>query len=349
MKENEDNGEYEAINKVNNIQNEAIKQNDPNNINQGYGKVTHANIPITQNNQQQEIYHKDNLSKIEEKTIQLNDGCKMLLLLLSLIIVSVILIVVFSVVGGKCLYVLPVPCLTIVVTLCFVGGFITIPPNNAVVITYYGKYIGTCKENGYFWVKPCTEKNTVSLKSNQFNGHMIKVNEKSGNPVLIGCIAVWKIRDTAKVIFGVNNYQGFVGTQVESAVRYVSCRYPYESANPEEPSLKSASEEINQLLKLELERRIKIAGIEIEDARITEISYGQEIATVMLKKQAADVSVAAKEKIATGSVQIIEKSMKEIENRQICDFKPDEKTKLVSNMMIVLNMDGHSGSTLIKI
>lgn len=298
-----------------------------------------------------DVYQRNekDLIKIDEKTVQLCNGCTVVLIIIILILVSIGLIVAFSVVGKVCYYLIPIPCLIIIACLSLTCTFLTIEPNNAAVLTYYGKYIGTCKESGFFWVKPCTSSKKVSLKSNQYNGSMIKVNEKNGNPVLIGCICVWKIRDTAKVIFGVNNYQGFVSTQVESAVRYVSCRYPYEGKTDDEPSLKNNNEEINQLLKLELERRIKMAGIEIEDARITEISYGQEIASVMLKKQAADITVAAKEKIATGAVDIIEKSIRELEKRNVCDFKADEKTKLVGNMMVVLNMDGHNGSTLIKI
>ena len=171
---------------------------------------------------------------------------------------------------------------------------------------------------------------------------MIKVNDKKGSPVKLGLVAVWKVRDTAKVIFGVNNYQQFVNTQAESAVRFVGCKYPYESENENEPCLKAGSEEINQILKLELERRVKIAGIEIEDARITEISYGDEIAIAMLEKQTSEIKVMAKEKIALGAVDVIEKSIKEIERRNVCQFQNEEKVKLVSNLMLILNTNSNN-------
>ena len=183
---------------------------------------------------------------------------------------------------------------------------------------------------------------TYSLKSNQYNGNKIKVNDKKGSPVKLGLVAVWKVRDTAKVIFGVNNYQQFVNTQAESAVRFVGCKYPYESENENEPCLKAGSEEINQILKLELERRVKIAGIEIEDARITEISYGDEVATAMLEKQTSEIKVMAKEKIALGAVDVIEKSIKEIERRNVCQFQNEEKVKLVSNLMLILNTNSNN-------
>ena len=136
--------------------------------------------------------------------------------------------------------------------------------------------------------------------------------------------------------------------QTESAIRYIANKFSYDSSEENEPTLKSGNEEINTLLKLELQRRTKLAGIEIEDARITEISYGNEIASMMLQKQAADGVISSKKKIAQGAIQIIDDSIKELEKRNVCKFKEDEKSKLVSNMMIILNMD-KGGNAIIKV
>ena len=168
---------------------------------------------------------------------------------------------------------------------------------------------------------------------------MIKVNDKEGTPVLLGVVSVYRINDTVKATYGVKNSDNFMKAQTESAIRYIANKFSYDSNDENEPTLKSGKEEINELLKLELQRRTKIAGIEIEDARITEISYGDEIANVMLQKQAADAIIHSKAKIAKGAVDIIDDSIKELEKRNVCKFSDEERCRLVGNMMVVLNMD----------
>ena len=176
---------------------------------------------------------------------------------------------------------------------------------------------------------------------------MIKVNDKDGTPVLIGLVCVWRIRDTVKATYCVIDIASFMKGQTESAIRYIANKFSYDSSEENEPTLKSGQEEINILLKLELQRRTEMAGIEIEDARITEISYGEEIASLMLQKQAADAIISSKKKIAKSTIQIIDDSIKELEKRKICNFNDEEKCKLVSNMMVVLNMD-KGGNEIIK-
>ena len=283
-----------------------------------------------------------------EKLIELPNGCCRLFLFLCIILISVVLIVVFCLVGKACFFIIPVPALCIIVSFALICNFITINPGEALVLTYYGKYIGTCKNSGYFWVRPCTDRKIISLKSNHYNGKMIKVNDKDGTPVLIGLVCVWRIRDTVKATYCVKDNSSFMVGQTESAIRYIANKFSYDSHDDNEPTLKSGSEDINTLLKLELQRRTKMAGIEIEDARITEISYGNEIATMMLQKQAADAAISSKNKIAKGAIQIIDDSIKEIEKRNICTFKDEEKSKLVANMMIVLNME-KGGNAIIKV
>ena len=274
-----------------------------------------------------------------ERELDLNNGCKFLLVILIIVIVSIVLIIIFIVLGKSCYYIIPVPGLCLLVCLFLLCNFTTIPPGYALVLTYYGKYLGTCKNPGFYWTRPCTEKSLISLKSIQFNGNMIKVNDREGTPVLIGVVSVYHINDTVKATYGVKDSDGFMKAQTESAIRFIANKFTYDSNEENEPTLKSGSEEINELLKLELQRRTKMAGIEIEDARITEISYGNEIATLMLQKQAADAIINSKAKIAKGAVDIIDNSIKELEKRNVCKFNNDEKSKLVGNMMMVLNMD----------
>ena len=283
-----------------------------------------------------------------EKILELPNGCCRLLIFLIIILICIALIVVFAVVGKDCYFIIPVPALGIIVSIILTCNFMTIPPGEALVLTYYGEYIGTCKKSGFFWVRPCTDKKLISLKSNHYNGNMIKVNDRDGTPVLIGLVCVWRIRDTVKATYCVRDNASFMVGQTESAIRYIANKFSYDSSEENEPTLKSGNEDINTLLKLELQRRTKMAGIEIEDARITEISYGNEIASMMLQKQAADAVISSKTKIAKGAVQIIDDSFKELDKRKICRFKDEEKTKLVSNMMVVLNME-KGGNTIIKV
>ena len=274
-----------------------------------------------------------------ERELDLINGCKFLLVILIIIIISIILIIIFIVLGETCYFIIPVPALCLLVSLFLLCNLSTIPPGYALVLTYYGKYLGTCKNPGFYWTRPCSEKSLISLKSIQFNGNMIKVNDREGTPVLIGVVSVYHINDTVKATYGVKDSDGFMKAQTESAIRFIANKFSYDSNEENEPTLKSGSEEINELLKLELQRRTKMSGIEIEDARITEISYGNEIATLMLQKQAADAIINSKAKIAKGAVDIIDNSIKELEKRNVCKFNDDEKSKLVGNMMIVLNMD----------
>ena len=297
-----------------------------------------------------ENFNKPSLPAINfsEKILELPDGCSRLLIFLIIMIICLILIIIFAILKSPYVFIIPVPALGLIVSIILTCNFITICPGEALVLTYYGTYIGTCKQSGYFWVRPCTDKSRVSLKSNHYNGSMIKVNDKDGTPVLIGLVCVWRIRDTVKATYCVKDSYQFIAGQTESAIRYIANKFSYDSPEENEPTLKSGNEDINTLLKLELQRRTKLAGIEIEDARITEISYGNEIASMMLQKQAADAIISSRQKIAKGAIQIIDDSIKELEKRNICKFKDDEKSKLVSNMMIVLNMD-KGGKTIIKV
>ena len=223
----------------------------------------------------------------------------------------------------------------ILVSCC--NGFLIISPNEAVVLQYFGEYLGTVKDTGFFYCNPLTKRTKISLRSNQFNGNKIKVNERDGNPVELGIIVVWRIGDTAKAIFDVVNYQSFINTQSEAAIRYIGCKYPYEPVVPGEISLRSGHESINKQLRQELEKRVRLSGIIIEDARITEIAYGDEVAKMMLQKQASNATVFAKDAIVKGATNAIISSLNEFEKNG-CDFSKEEKNKFVTNMMTTLCM-----------
>ena len=220
---------------------------------------------------------------------------------------------------------------------CFlINGFFTNEPNVAHVLTYFGKYLGTVKKSGYFWINPFYTHTKIPLKRNILRSEVIKVNDKVGNPILMGCIVVWKVKDTAKAHFDVQNYHGYVAIQTETAIRFIGCKYPYEKTNKNDICLRSGHNEINDELRRELTERLEIAGIETVEAYINELSYAPEIATVMLKRQSAQAIIAAREKIVQGAVSIAGHAVNSLQTNNICELNDDEKSEIVSNLILVL-------------
>jgi len=237
--------------------------------------------------------------------------------------------------------------ISFILLICCSPGFITVNPNEAVVYEYFGRYIGTIKENGYFHGNPFAKTTRISLRSNQYNGNRLKVNERDGNPVELGIIVVWRVGDTAKAVFDVTSYQTFIHTQSESAIRYIGCKYPYEPTVKGEISLRGGHEIINKELKKELESRVKISGIIIEDARVTEISYGQEVAQMMLQKQASNATVYAKDAIVKGSANAVMNSLNGFEQNG-CEFTDEQKSKYITSLMTTLCMSSEVSKTIEK-
>ena len=220
---------------------------------------------------------------------------------------------------------------------CFLyKGFFTNTPNDAHVLTYFGKYLGSTKKVGFFWVNPFYTHYHISLKRNILRSEVIKVNDKTGNPIMVGCIVVWKVKDTAKAHFDVQNYSNYVRIQTETAIRYIGCKYPYEKINKDDICLRSGHNEINNELRRELTERLFPAGIEVVEAYINEMSYAPEIATVMLKRQSAQAIIAAREKIVQGAVSIAGHAVNSLRENNICELNDEEKSDIVSNLILVL-------------
>ena len=231
---------------------------------------------------------------------------------------------------------IPLGIIIIITSIVLFCGYFVNDPNEAYVITFFGKYKGTVKDSGFFWINPLTSKRQISLRSNNLNGEVIKVNDKVGNPVMMGCVVVWRVNDTAKACFDVQDYYNYVRVQSESAVRYVGCMYPYDKVNEDDVCLRSGHEEVHRVLQNELSERLKTAGIEVQEARITELAYSSEIANAMLKRQAAEAIIAAREKIVQGAVSIVGHALNSLNQNNICELTQEERAKLVSNMLIVL-------------
>jgi regulator of protease activity HflC (stomatin/prohibitin superfamily) len=219
----------------------------------------------------------------------------------------------------------------------FCKGFYIVNPNEAVVATFFGKYVGTQKNSGFFWTNPLNGKDRISVKIQNLNTPCIKVNDKNGNPIEIAAIFVWQIEDTARAFFAVEDYIGFLRNQAESALRKIASEYSYDAEH--DVSLKANSEEISKRLKETLLKLVAVSGIDILDAKLTNLSYSVEIAQAMLKKQQAQAIVAARQKIVEGALDMVENLLEEIEERKMVEFSNEDKVKLTTSLMVVLTSE----------
>lgn len=223
-------------------------------------------------------------------------------------------------------------------------GFIVIGPNSSKVLLLFGDYKGSVKQSGLFWVNPFYNKTSLSLRARNFESEKIKVNDKMGNPILISVILVWKVKDTFKSTFEVDNYEGFIRIQTDSAVRKLAGSFPYDHFEDERATvtLSTNFDDVNKALEHEVTQRLEIAGIEVIEARIGYLAYAPEIAHSMLRRQQASAVVAARHKIVEGAVGMVESALKLLADKEIIEFDEDRKATMVSNLMVVLCGDSET-------
>ena len=228
-----------------------------------------------------------------------------------------------------------------VVGLFMAIGFLIVNPNESSVLVLFGAYKGTVKENGFWWVNPFFVKKNLSLRARNLDSEPIKVNDKLGNPIMIGVVLVWRVKDTFKSAFEVDDYSHFVEIQSEAAVRKLAGHFPYDNFEAEEAeiTLRGGGEEVNHILEKEITERLEIAGIEVVEARINYIAYAQEIAGAMLKRQQATAIVAARTRIVEGAVGMVELALAELSKKNIIELDEEKKAAMVSNLMVVLTSD----------
>lgn len=233
------------------------------------------------------------------------------------------------------LFIIPVVCL---VLMC---GLFVVNPNESAVMTFFGKYVGTVVENGFFFMNPFAVKKSVSLRARNLNGDPIKVNDLMGNPIMIGVVLVWRVKDTFKASFEVDDYSRFVDIQSEAAIRNLAGAYPYDNLEDEDASitLRNGGEEVNDLLENSLAERLAIAGIEVIEARISYLAYAPEIAGAMLQRQQATAMVAARHKIVEGAVGMVQMALEQLSEKEIIELDEEKKAAMVSNLMVVLTSD----------
>ena len=218
--------------------------------------------------------------------------------------------------------------------LCLIGFFV-VNPNTSRVLVLFGKYQGTVKENGFYWTNPFNTKQKVSLRALTHNGEKLKVNDLSGNPIEIAAVVVWQVRNTAAAVFDVDDYEDYVETQSESAVRKLASAYAYDGED-DEMTLRGDTEKINEHLRTELEERFQRAGIHVLEARITHLAYAPEIAQAMLQRQQASALIAARTKIVEGAVSMVQMALDELGSKDIVHLDDERRAAMVSNLLTVL-------------
>lgn len=264
----------------------------------------------------------------QEKTYSPVSGYLMLVVLPFVLILGVLL----ASAGG--------PALLFAISFIVCGmfpGFFFVNPNSSRVLVLFGDYKGTVKKNGFFWVNPFFSKRAISLRARNFDSEKIKVNDKVGNPIQIGVILVWQVRDTFKAAFEVDNYENFVRIQSDSAVRRLAGMYSYDSFDDDnELTLRSGHDEVNKALEQNLRNRLDIAGIHVIEARIGYLAYAPEIAGAMLRRQQATAVVAARHKIVEGAVSMVQMALEHLSREKIVELDEERKAAMVSNLMVVL-------------
>ncbi len=233
---------------------------------------------------------------------------------------------------------------TLLCTIITLIGFFVVAPNTSAVLVFFGKYRGTVRKEGFYWCHPFTSRHKISLRANNLASDTIKVNDLYGNPIEIGAIVVWKVTDTAKARFDVEDYEHYVQVQIEAALRELAKTHPYEqhaSDGEEAPdtstiSLRSDSEAISKELTLQLQQRLERAGVEVLEARISHLAYALEIASAMLQRQQAAAIISARRLIVDGAVGMVEQALGDLEKRGVLDLDDERKATMVSNLLVVL-------------
>ena len=257
----------------------------------------------------------------------------------------IMLLVLFALIGctvyGFAVIKKPIVVALIPLIIFMIPGFFMVNPNGSRVLVLFGKYVGTVKENGFFWTNPFYSKSKISLRARNFETERVKVNDKMGNPILISSILVWKVSNTYKAAFEVDDYESFVRIQSDAAVRILASRYPYDNFDDDqlETTLRSGLEEVNDAMEEELTNRLGMAGLEVLEARIGYLAYAPEIASAMLKRQQAEAVVAARFKIVEGAVGMVEQALDLLSEKKIIDLDDEKKAAMVSNLMVVLCSD----------
>lgn len=260
-------------------------------------------------------------------------------------LILLILAVVAGIYTGKLQWILDnapyLMVLIVPVALLWLKGLFIVSPNEAKVLTFFGKYTGTVRHAGFWFANPFASKDRISLKVSNFQSPQLKVNDAHGNPIEIACVIVWRVVDSAKAMFDVQNYGTFVHIQCETALRHLASHYPYEPHEAGEISLRGSPEKVGETLQREVQGRVQIAGIEVIEAQLSHLAYSPEIAQAMLRRQQASAVIAARQMIVDGAVSMVEMALRKLETDRVVNLDEKSKSVMVNNLMIALVSESH--------
>jgi regulator of protease activity HflC (stomatin/prohibitin superfamily) len=231
----------------------------------------------------------------------------------------------------------------------FVLGLVVVQPNESRVLILFGRYVGTVTDAGMWWVNPFTVfwRRSISLRVRNFQSEQIKVNDASGNPIQIAAVVVWRVTDTARAVFDVEDFSQYVVVQSEAAVRHLANQYPYDDYQHDVISLRGNADEVRHTLEAELQARLATAGIEVLETRLTHLAYAPEIAEVMLRRQQAEAILAARRTMVMGAVGLVQSALAQLADSDLVELDSERKASMVANLMVVLSGD-HSPTPVIN-
>ena len=223
-----------------------------------------------------------------------------------------------------------------------VSGFYTLQANEAGAITLFGDYMGTDRTPGLRWVLPWNMRTKISLRARNVTGEKLKVNDKRGNPIEIAAVVVWRVTDTAAALFDVDQYEHFVNVQIETAVREIASHFAYDHGEHEEPTLRADADQVSAKLRDLLQDRLHIAGVVVDEAKLSHLAYAPEIASAMLRRQQAEAVLAARQKIVQGAVEMVDQALRHLAERNVVELDTERKAAMVSNLLVVLCSDSEA-------
>lgn len=229
--------------------------------------------------------------------------------------------------------------LSFLVAFVLITGITIIQPNKSVVVIFFGNYLGSIRESGLYLTVPFTIRKAVSLRVRNFNSNKLKVNDVEGNPIEIAAVIVFKVIDSAKAVFDVDNYEEFVEIQSETAIRHVATKYPYDTFGEETLTLRGNAQEVSSELQEELQERLNVAGVEVIEARLTHLAYSTEIASAMLQRQQAAAIIAARQKIVEGAVGMAQMAIEQLEKDNVIDLDEERRVNMVNNLLVAIVSD----------
>jgi regulator of protease activity HflC (stomatin/prohibitin superfamily) len=224
----------------------------------------------------------------------------------------------------------------ILVFVLLLVGFYSLQPNEAAAITLFGNYKGTDRTPGLRWVLPWYTKKKISVRARNVTGEKLKVNDKRGNPIEIAAVVVWRVTDTARALFDVDHYQTFVDIQIETAVREIASHFAYDHAEHEEPTLRGDADQVSALLREKLQDRVAVAGVVVDETKLSHLAYAPEIAGAMLRRQQAEAVLAARRYIVQGAVEMVQHALEQLSEREIVSLDDERRAAMVSNLLVVL-------------